>query len=570
MNKIFKIIWSAAHGDWVVASEDTRAAKGRRSSLTNARIAGLRLSGIAVALLGVLGVAERAEAQFSPNYDSSTGVLSFVNQGSATIIASTWDVTGYILNTTGTSSKLTGFVVSNSILASSGSPGPLNVAFNNSGLYTNQDYTIAIDIANNSNLGDIDLSNYTIVNDLNGAGGNSISISNSQVGSILGPNSALNTTYTVSAAYVGGNISAGSGASSNTFNFNSGTITGDVTGGLQGDTFNLSGTQFGGSSTLTTGAGTNTVNLNGAAGSPLQGLAAINGSAGTNNVLNLDNITLTKGAAAAFAHSSGSTNISGFGIVNVNGGGVLNFNNNLSSSSITQLSIASGGIVNLADSDSITGTLSNSGILNLRSAAPGNTLIINGNYAGGGVVQLNTYLGDGSDPAVSDVLVINNGTVTGTTRLDIAATGVGRADEAGITVVDLQGSSTAANDAFVLGNGTTLQSAGLFSYELTRQNPSLNTSDFILVSAGLSPRVPVYSLSSAAAQSLALSNVGSMRDRGGAYEASARTSVHDLTKTMDGKYWTRIRYDRIDMKRGDSALDQKEFLFQLGYNLIEN
>ncbi len=101
----------------------------------------------------------------------------------------------------------------------------------------------------------------------------------------------------------------------------------------------------------------------------------------------------------------------------------------------------------------INGSLTNNGAIDIGGGqnAPGNRLVVNGNYIGNnGTMALNTYLG--SDGSPSDRLVISNGLGSGNTLLHI--TNIGgpgaetRAD--GILVVSaINGAATTAN-AFAL------------------------------------------------------------------------------------------------------------------------
>lgn len=135
--------------------------------------------------------------------------------------------------------------------------------------------------------------------------------------------------------------------------------------------------------------------------------------------------------------------------------------------------LANAGLVSVIGSQSWHGidTLTNSGRISLQEVDAGafntdpgtfETLTIAGDFnGGGGRLALDTYLGDDISP--SDVVVIQ-GTVTGTTEVEIAnAGGPGAVTQgSGIRVIDVsQGSTTPDN--FALAGPT---QAGAFAYDL--------------------------------------------------------------------------------------------------------
>ena len=114
----------------------------------------------------------------------------------------------------------------------------------------------------------------------------------------------------------------------------------------------------------------------------------------------------------------------------------------------------------------VSHNIGNAGTIALTHAAGGDFKTLStGNYSGTGKIVLNTYLGDDSSP--SDRLVINGGTATGSTALDIVNAGgpgaltVGN----GILVVATENGGTTAADAFKL-NGIVAE--GPYEYLLFR------------------------------------------------------------------------------------------------------
>ena len=164
-----------------------------------------------------------------------------------------------------------------------------------------------------------------------------------------------------------------------------------------------------------------------------------------------------------------------------------------------------------------TATFTNSGILDLRGPAIGNTLLITGDatasggpYAGtfvsnGGTLRINTVFNEGipiggATGSYSDVLIVDN-TILGTaaTLIDIdRRDGVGAETPGnGILVVDVRGTSEAG--AFTLAGdyiegGSQRVVGGAYAYELTHNGIGADAADgnWYLRSAAVAPTVPVY------------------------------------------------------------------------------
>jgi len=135
-------------------------------------------------------------------------------------------------------------------------------------------------------------------------------------------------------------------------------------------------------------------------------------------------------------------------------------------STTSSLAVNSGGIFNQAGFSQTLPTVTNAGAILTGGTPPGTTLTVQGAYVGaGGLLGLNTFLGTDGSP--SDRLVIDGGTATGTTALQI--TNIGGPGAAttgnGILVIDAVGAGTTAPGAFSLA-GPVL--AGTFEYRLFR------------------------------------------------------------------------------------------------------
>ena len=118
----------------------------------------------------------------------------------------------------------------------------------------------------------------------------------------------------------------------------------------------------------------------------------------------------------------------------------------------------------------ITGDLTNQGAVQLGSGdSIGNVLHVNGNYFGaaGSTLAINTFLGGDGSP--SDRLVINGAgaAATGNTAVHVTNVGGPGAETTnGILVVNATGGATTASSAFTLANRELR--AGAFDYDLFR------------------------------------------------------------------------------------------------------
>lgn len=122
----------------------------------------------------------------------------------------------------------------------------------------------------------------------------------------------------------------------------------------------------------------------------------------------------------------------------------------------------------------INGALTNAGLVQLGGAGVGNRLNI-GSYVGqNGALALNTYLG--GDGAPSDQLVINGGTATGSTRLQINNVGGPGAETVanGIQVVLAANGATTSPSAFMLAGPV---KAGAYQYHLVHGGITPGTAD---------------------------------------------------------------------------------------------
>lgn len=118
----------------------------------------------------------------------------------------------------------------------------------------------------------------------------------------------------------------------------------------------------------------------------------------------------------------------------------------------------------------INGNVTNTvGSLSLSNGNAGDTLTVNGDYTGGGVVKLDSVLG--GDDSASDLLVLN-GNTSGTTTMEVTPVGgIGEPTQTGIQVVDFVADpSQYHNDAQFTLAGDGYVNMGAYDYTLVKDN----------------------------------------------------------------------------------------------------
>jgi len=268
-------------------------------------------------------------------------------------------------------------------------------------------------------------------------------------------------TIIVSGGKVGGNISVSGGNDSITVT--GGEIVGEIRASAGNDTFTWDG---GGiiRSAILMDDGDDRATLRNLDDGHLAQTPLLNGGAG-NDLLTFDKTT-----------SAGTARYANWETVNLNNASRFDFDGNF----VLGDSTTGSGVFNIDGSSVVTSTqgrltpfipgqratLNNAGIIDLSSGntRTSDTLSLQGNYAGnGGQLRLQSLLGD--DGAPSDKLVVNDGTLTGTTSISVSNLGgTGAATlQNGIQVVQAQGTAISDNGAFTLKSPL---SAGAFDYYL--------------------------------------------------------------------------------------------------------
>lgn len=187
---------------------------------------------------------------------------------------------------------------------------------------------------------------------------------------------------------------------------------------------------------------------------------------------------------------------SGYIDIDLTQNSVLNGAVSSGAGSVNSLSTDTDSVWNVRGNSTLR-TLNNTGTVRFMSpdAQAGFKTLTVANYLGGGTLAMNTQLGD--DSSLTDKLVIDGGTVSGATRLQVInAGGTGGLTTQGIRLVQAINGATTAADAFLLDAGssgyrTTSGTLGLNGYEyfLVQGGEGGVASDWYLTSAVLLPEV---------------------------------------------------------------------------------
>lgn len=268
-------------------------------------------------------------------------------------------------------------------------------------------------------------------------------------------------TIIVSGGRIGGNISVSGGNDSITVT--GGEIVGEIRASAGSDSLTWDG---GGiiRSAILMGDGDDRVTLRNLSASRLAQTPTLDGGNGS-DLLTFDNTT-----------TSGVARYINWETVNLNNQSQLDFDGNF----VLGDSATGSGVFNIDSSSVVTSargsltpfsagqraTLNNAGIIDLGSgnSRTSDTLTVQGNYAGnGGQLWLQSVLGDDSSP--SDKLVVNDGTLAGSTSITVSNLGgTGAATlQNGIQIVQAQGTAISDSGAFRLKAPL---SVGAFDYRL--------------------------------------------------------------------------------------------------------
>lgn len=247
------------------------------------------------------------------------------------------------------------------------------------------------------------------------------------------------------------------------------------------------------------------------------------------------------------------------GATNVNGGTLRAGAANIFGTT-SAFSVASGGTFDLAGFDQTLVSLDNGGAVRLGGAAPGTTLTVTGNYVGGGVVYINTALGDdGSDTDLVDV----GGDTSGTSSLVVTNVGgTGAQTVEGIKVINVDGTSggTFALIGDYVFEGDQAVVGGAYAYRLYQGSVTDPTDgDWYLrseiIDAGplYAPTVPLYENYANVLQSF--NELGTLQQRVGGREwlNGGETASGDEGAVAPDAIWARMDASQAHFEPGVST-----------------
>ncbi|MCT4706430.1 autotransporter-associated beta strand repeat-containing protein [Enterobacteriaceae bacterium H16N7] len=214
-------------------------------------------------------------------------------------------------------------------------------------------------------------------------------------------------------------------------------------------------------------------------------------------------------------------------------------------------------------------SLVNQGTVNLRGDRVGSTLTVNGDYVGmDGTLKIAAQQ---HSPGVADRLVINGGTATGSTLLDIDVSQLGEPTEGdGIMVVEAKnGAMTTAQttkDAFTIGSDRL--TAGAWEYELFPGNSQGAGEDWFL-RAGYRPDVPGFDTLAAITRQADLFVLGTLHQRVGDEQPWSA----DVPEDQEGRFWARYMNKTVDLHLDDATGSSSHSQYsgmQMGLDLWQN
>ncbi|WP_335944713.1 autotransporter outer membrane beta-barrel domain-containing protein [Pseudomonas sp. G166] len=394
-------------------------------------------------------------------------------------------------------------------------------------------------------------------------------------------------TIILSAGRIGGNVSVSGGNDSITVS--GGEIVGQVRSSFGDDRFQWSGGVI--RSAILMGEGNDTALLSGLDETALATTPSLDGGLGQ-DVLSFEGTT----------SGTGSRYIN-WETVNLTQGSRLDLNDTLTLGDSTTAT----GTLNIESGSTLTATqgviapftagqlatLNNAGTVDLAAgnSRTNDTLTVQGNYAGNnGQLRLQTVLG--ADDSASDKLVVNGGTLTGSTAITVTnLNGAGAlTTQNGIEVVRAEGSAVSDSGAFSLAQSV---SAGAFDYRLFKGGVTGNENNWYLRSTVVAgpiaapspmlpalpvavpgaapiplyrPEVPTWSVLPPAAAQLTLMALGTFHDRQGDQRLLTETGAF-------GAGWGRVYGKDLDQTWAGTvtpSLDGSIKGFQVGNDLYSS
>lgn len=231
--------------------------------------------------------------------------------------------------------------------------------------------------------------------------------------------------------------------------------------------------------------------------------------------------------------------------------------------------VSSKGLLDTGGHNQTVADLVNQGTVNLRGGNVGSTLTVQGDYVGlDGVLKIAAQQ---NSPGVADRLVIDGGSASGTTLLDIDVSRLGEPTEGdGIRVVEaINGGETTAQttkDAFTIGSD--YLTAGAWQYQLFAGDASGAGQDWFL-RAGYRPDVPGFDTLPSIIRQADLFVLGTLHLRQGDEQPYRADNPAD----QEGRFWARYLTKTIDQKLDDptgSTTHSQYNGMQMGLDLWQN
>jgi fibronectin-binding autotransporter adhesin len=216
--------------------------------------------------------------------------------------------------------------------------------------------------------------------------------------------------------------------------------------------------------------------------------------------------------------------------------------------------VSSGATLDTGGDSQTVGALANQGTVNLRGGDVGSTLTVNGDYVGlNGVLKIAAQQ---HSPGIADRLVINGGTATGKTLLDIDVSQLGEQTEGnGITVVEaINGATTTAQttkDAFTIGADHL--EAGAWEYRLFAGDSQGQGEDWFLRTS-YRPEVPDVITVASTTRQTDLAVLGTLHQRVGDEQPWNTTVAQD----NDQRFWARYITQSTHQSFNDATSSQAD------------
>lgn len=211
--------------------------------------------------------------------------------------------------------------------------------------------------------------------------------------------------------------------------------------------------------------------------------------------------------------------------------------------------VSSSGTLDTGGHNQTVADLINQGTVNLRGGNVGSTLTVQGDYVGlDGTLKIAAQQ---NSPGVADHLVIDGGSASGTTLLDIDVSRLGEPTEGdGILVVDaINGGVTTAQttkDAFTIGSD--YLTAGAWEYQLFAGDINGAGEDWFL-RAGYRPDVPGFDTLPSIIRQADLFVLGTLHLRQGDEQPYRADNPAD----QEGRFWARYLTKTIDQTLDDAT-----------------